>query len=410
MSPLKRITRPFTKSEQFPGEGHFRRGKAARDAGNFSEAAQEFEQAIALGLDPAHTPEAYSYLGEACFQLKRIDEAIAAYTRSVELDPQSRKGWNNLGVACWWAGKFDEAVQAHQQALRIDPDDAKAYADLGAVYLSMNQPRQAIEVLEKSTRLNPNLPIAHANLAMAYASEGRFEGSYASISNAASTGYIHIYRLKFEIDLMKTMHVLQGEGRERSWLDLLREAKPEPDNADMTSLRYAYARSDEYDPYYVESGINLAIRETREAAESGDWHRTIEAAGRVLAMNYMHLETHFHIIQAFLETGEKEKVVPHQHFLRSCLRSVHQSGDGQSERTAFIVISLDEEYSFLRLIGPMEGFQYEGQRRFAERNGHGFDVFEVHQAKTGQEVEIYFNIDLIRKGVADGRAGEPQQG
>jgi len=411
MTPFKRITHPFMKSEQFPGEGHFQRGKAARDAADFSQAAQEFEQAIALGLDPAHVSEAYSCLGEAYFQLNETEQAIHAYTRSVELDPQSRKDWNNLGVACWWAGKFDEAVQAHQQALRIDPDDANAYADLGAVYLSMNQLRQAIEVLEKSTRLNPNLPVAHSNLALAYAAEGRFEDSYASMSTAASTGYRDAYPLKFQIDLMKTMHMLHGEGRKRSWLDLLNEAKPEPDHADMTSLRYAYARSDEYDPYYAERGIYLAIRETREAAESGDWHTTIKSARQVLAMNYMHLGTHSHIIKAYLETGEKEKVIPHQHFLRSCLRSVHQSGDGQSYRTAYIAISLDEEYMFLNFIGgPVLGLEYQGQQRFAEHNGHGFDIFEVQQAKTGQEGEIYFNIDLIRKGVADGRAREPQQG
>jgi len=78
-------------------------------------------------------------------------------------------------------------------------------------------------------------------------------------------------------------------------------------------------------------------------AESGDWHTTIKSASQVLAMNYMHLGTHLHIIKAYLETGEKEKAIPHQHFLRSCLRSVHRSGDGQSYRTAYIAISLDED-------------------------------------------------------------------
>ena len=408
MAPFKRIADRVLRGKRSPGQDLIRRGRAARDAGDLSEAARTFQQAIAHGLDADAVPEAYALLGEAHLGLNEFDEAIAAYTRAVELDPQRRGDWNNLGVAYWSAGRNDQAIQAHQQALRLDPQDANAYCDLGGVYLAMDETHQAIEVLQKSIQLNPDHPVAHANLAVAYAKDRRFDDSYASISYAGSSGYADLYGLKFHVDLMNTNHLLHGGEQERTWLDLLEEAKSEPDNADMTSLRYAYSLSDQYDPYYVDDSIAPWIQEARLADEAGDIHGTIQAATRVLATNYMHLESHWRLTDVYLHVGEDEQAVPHQQFLRSCLRSVYHSGDGQSDRTAYVVVSLDEEYRFLELFGPMEGYQYQGQARYAEHNGHAFDIFEVQHTETGQRREIYFNIDLIRKAVAAGRAELPQ--
>ena len=404
MTFSKRIGRLFSRDDKPPGKEYFERGKAALEAGDLAGAARELEQAIALGLDPAELPEAHLGLGEVHLRLNQKEEAIAACRKAVELDPHNRKAWNNLGVACWQAGRFEEAIDAHHQALHIDPNDAAAYADLGGVYIAMGQPGQAVEVLQKSIRLNPKLTFAHSNLAMAHALETHFEDAYASVSAAAKCGYPQVCGLKHQVDMIKTTYLLHGKGQERNWLDLLEEAKPEPDDADITSLRYAYALSDEYDPFYQKNGIDAAIRETRQAAEAEDWQATLEAATQVLDMNYMHLETHWHLVNACSRTGQQAQAVPHQHFLRSCLRSIHQSGFGQSYPTAYVVISEDEESLFLRFQGAMEGFVGQRQRRYLEHEGHFFDLVQVRHGKTAEESEIYFNLDLIFRGVAEGRA------
>jgi len=404
MGFLKNITRRFTKDDESSGEVHYRRGEAALDAGAFAQAATEFEQAIALGMDPAQMPEAYSCLGGARFQLNQMEQAIAAFAKAVELDPQRRKDWNNLGVACWRAGKFDEAIHAHEQALRIAPNDAHAYSDLGAVYLSKGQVDQATELLEKAVQLDPQLAVAHSNLAEAYAIGTRFEDSYAAISKAVSAGYPDPCGLKIHIDMIKALYALHGGERERSWRELLEEAKPDPDNADITSLRYAYALSKEYDPFYQEPRIKLAIQRTEEAVESGDWQRVIEASTAVLAMNYMHLTSHSRLIDAYLSLGQEQQAVPHQHFVRSCIRSIYQSGYGQDYRTAYVVISPDEEQFFTIFSGAMEKLEYQRPRRYVEHEGCHFDVFEVLKEKTGEKSEIYLNVELVFKGVAEGRA------
>lgn len=404
MAFQKRLTRLFTKGDRSPGTASFERGLAALDAGDAAATLRAFEQAISLGLGPAELPEAHLGLGEAHLRLNQIEEALAAYRRAVEIDPQNRKAWNNLGSAFWRAGRFEEAIDAHHQALRIDPNDAAAYADLGGVYTAMGQLDRAVEVLETAIQLNPELAFAHSNLAVAHALAARFEQAYASISAANESGYPEVCGLKFQIDMIKTQHLLRGRGRERNWLDLLEEAKPEPDDADITSLRYAYALSDEYDPYYQKNEIEAGVRETRQAAEAEDWQTTIQAATRVLGINYMHMETHWHLVDAYLRTGQETQAVPHQHFLRSCLRSIHQSGLGQSYSTAYVVISQEEETYFLRFQGAMEGVVVQRPRRYLEHEGHRFDLFQVQDGKTGERSEIYFNLDLVFRGIAEGRA------
>jgi hypothetical protein len=116
------------------------------------------------------------------------------------------------------------------------------------------------------------------------------------------------------------------------------------------------------------------------------------------------METHTHLVKAYLSTNQEEKVVPHQQFLRCCIRSIYQSGSGQSYQTAYVVISLDEEYELIGFLSAMEGFTYRRQRRYVEHGGHRLDIFEVRNTKTGEKSEIYFNLDLVFKGVAEGRA------
>jgi hypothetical protein len=261
-----------------------------------------------------------------------------------------------------------------------------------------------MELLEKAVQLDPKLAVAHSNLAEAYAVGTRFEDSYAAISKAVSAGYPDPRGLKFQIDMIKALHALHGGERERSWRELLEEAKLAPDNADITSLRYAYALSHEFDPFYQEPGIKVAIQQTREAVESGDWERVAQAAVAVLAMNYMHLEAHSHLVDAYMRAGQEQQAVPHQHFLRSCIRSIYQSGYGQDYGTAYVVISPDEEAQFIRFLGAMEELEYQRQRRYVEHEGRHFDVIEVLKKKTGEKAEIYLDVELVFKGVDERRA------
>ncbi len=77
-------------------------------------------------------------------------------------------------------------------------------------------------------------------------------------------------------------------------------------------------------------------------------------------------------------------------------------GDGLSMKTAYPVLSLDEEYAVLQVAGwePLG-------RRATEEEGHVFDIFEARRPQDGTLAVICFNIDLIVRSVREGRGVLP---
>lgn len=59
---------------------------------------------------------------------KMYDEAIDAYQKAVEIDPQYTKAYNDLGVTYYRKKMYDEAIAAYQKAIEIDPQYATAHS------------------------------------------------------------------------------------------------------------------------------------------------------------------------------------------------------------------------------------------------------------------------------------------
>jgi tetratricopeptide (TPR) repeat protein len=73
----------------------------------------------------------------------RLDDAekdLRAVLGKFSLD---RVAWNNLGAVYWLAGKFPEAVAAYRKTLAIDPEDLNAHYNLMRVYRAMGDRRNA---------------------------------------------------------------------------------------------------------------------------------------------------------------------------------------------------------------------------------------------------------------------------
>ena len=51
-------------------------------------------------------------------------EALARWTKAVEIDPTYAPAWNDLAIAYEQIGQLDKARQAYDKALEIDPGNA----------------------------------------------------------------------------------------------------------------------------------------------------------------------------------------------------------------------------------------------------------------------------------------------
>ncbi|MSO81944.1 MAG: tetratricopeptide repeat protein [Acidobacteria bacterium] len=105
-------------------------GIARASAGRLDEAVAEFSRAV--DLDPGNAP-AHWHLGAALASQDRGVEALVHLQRSVQLDPGNGRAHEDLGVMLARDGRLDEAAVHFQHAIDIDPESADARRNLALV-------------------------------------------------------------------------------------------------------------------------------------------------------------------------------------------------------------------------------------------------------------------------------------
>ena len=95
------------------------------------------------GLDDRAAAYHAFILGRTLERDDRIDEAIDAYRRAVELDPASSGIWTELAGLYARRNRPDEAIEAGNEALDRNPDDREAHRTLGLVYAARVESREA---------------------------------------------------------------------------------------------------------------------------------------------------------------------------------------------------------------------------------------------------------------------------
>lgn len=191
------------------GDSHVDQGVEAYEAGRYSEAVDELQQAIDAGVTLYDLEEVYTILGNSYDALELYDEAIDAHNKAIELNPDYYQAWVNLGIVYRHKGDLDQAEEYYLKAFSIEPNYAELNASIGALYIFRGEHESAIEYLEKAIELDAQVAVAHSNLALAYASVGRFEEAEASLQQAIILGYSNWEMMQDRIDDLRDF---QGEG------------------------------------------------------------------------------------------------------------------------------------------------------------------------------------------------------
>ncbi|HEV8524696.1 MAG TPA: tetratricopeptide repeat protein [Terriglobales bacterium] len=95
-------------------------------------------------------------------------EAIAAYTKCLELDPEHAAAHINLGTLYYSRQDYVLAEQHYRKAVESDPRYALAHFDLGNVLDETGRLQEAIQAYRQAIQLAPTYADAHYNLALAY--------------------------------------------------------------------------------------------------------------------------------------------------------------------------------------------------------------------------------------------------
>ena len=153
--------------------------------------------------------------GNILARLSRLDEAIDAFRRAVELDPRLASAWRRLARALVAAGRSAEVDEAFEGFLDHDEDAALVAA--GAEHWRANRCAEAEAVLGNALRRNPDNVDAMRFLAMVYQSDGDRLADAEALLRRATT-----LAPDFHQAWMDLGHVLFDSGKWTDAVDAMR--------------------------------------------------------------------------------------------------------------------------------------------------------------------------------------------
>lgn len=155
-------------------------GLIAHRRGHLDEALALIDRA--LGLAP--NDSMYSNRGIVLQAMERLDEAVVAYQRALELNPQAAAVYCNLGSCMQAQAKWDQGIAAFQACLRLTPRNAAALNGLGFCHLSLDRLPEAEAALKAAIEVDPKFASARTNLGIAYWAKGQLDEAVEQYQSA----------------------------------------------------------------------------------------------------------------------------------------------------------------------------------------------------------------------------------
>ncbi len=155
-------------TQRFPddAEGHARLAAAyAGDRDDIASAAKSMERAIAIdGKEVSY----YTDLGYYYAELEQYDEAIGAYEKAAELDPENETTQKALVQLYEKSGDVEALIRSKEKQLADDPENARLLNDLAKLKRDQEDYTAAAEYYERLSKVDEGNAAVLRNLAVCY--------------------------------------------------------------------------------------------------------------------------------------------------------------------------------------------------------------------------------------------------
>ncbi len=111
---------------------------------------------------------------------QRLDDAVANYSRALELQPGAMDALAAVTRVDWASGKRERAIARVNSAIAADPKNAVPRNLLGEIFLSDRNFAQAQPVFAEATKIAPEWWMPWRNLAMSQLGQGDIPGALAT--------------------------------------------------------------------------------------------------------------------------------------------------------------------------------------------------------------------------------------
>lgn len=258
---------------------HFKRGQKLFQAGLFTKAAREFEQAALLS---PQTFELWANAGISYFNAGEYSHAARAFFKVAILRPHDPVTHFHLGLAYARDKKPEQAIFEYRKAIELDSRAPSSYVELGKVLSERREHTEAVKMLRRAVELAPEKRDNWLDLGAALTLAGWYEEglkTYQAIQNKwPDTPEIYYY-------LGHAYRILGQPERARHELEL------------------ELARS----PNHVNGWRNLALLEL----EAGQEDHALELFHKVVALRPAHHWAQYDLGRLYLKRKNYLRAIQH---------------------------------------------------------------------------------------------------
>ena len=120
----------------------------------YEEALEAFNQALSLAKKPSD--RLYNFLGYVKMGLTDFQNAIADFTKALEINPKAGGSLLGRGQCKKKVGDNNGALEDFTQAINLYPEYPYGYAERGDVKILLNDNAGALEDYKKALKFDPN--------------------------------------------------------------------------------------------------------------------------------------------------------------------------------------------------------------------------------------------------------------
>lgn len=179
-------------------ESYFSRARLNVRLLRYAEAIADYTRAIELKSDDIYS---YNNRGYVYAQIQEYEKAIADYTKAIELNPDDILNYNNRGHSYNKLKEHGKAVADYTKAIKLKPDYYNAYNNRGFTYMNMQEYDKAVSDLEKAIELKPDFANPYKHLGTIFYEQKEYQKALECLNQAIEyrADYAEAFELRAKV-------------------------------------------------------------------------------------------------------------------------------------------------------------------------------------------------------------------